>query len=173
MVALVENFELGRGEYNTNAAGLACPSHRFGSDVDDFSVISASAYFDDILAGDIGESNVRIGDMINITDSTGSAQVYRITAVSPNVTVQAVTGTNLSHEIIAAGFHNSVGGAALEQIPVAGALSTDISIVTLEVEGFTPRTILTNIAVTDFINVTFSGDPSNDHQVNFELIRDI
>lgn len=84
------NFEIGRGEYNTNAAALACPTHRFGSADDVLATIAASGYFDDILAGEIADNTVRKGDMLAVTDSALDAVLYKITAVTPNVTIAAV-----------------------------------------------------------------------------------
>lgn len=90
MTAKRLNFELGRGEYNTNASALACPIHKFGSDEDNLAAIATSAYFNDILADEIAADTVRKGDMIAVTDSALDAVLYKITAVTPNVTIAPV-----------------------------------------------------------------------------------
>jgi len=76
-----------------------------------------------------------------------------------------------SHVVKYAGSFTTAGGDAAETISVPGALSTDIAIVTLKAKGGTPRTILTAVAATDGITLEFSGDPSTDHVVAYQIIR--
>ncbi len=92
MVASSKDFSTGREEYNTSAVALGCPTHRFGSETDDFTVISAAGYFDDIFAPLIRDNLVRTGDMINITDSLKDAKIYRVTGLSPTVTIAELGG---------------------------------------------------------------------------------
>lgn len=76
-----------------------------------------------------------------------------------------------SHFVKFAGTATSVGGAAAEDFTVTGALASDIAIVVLKVKGAAPQTILTAVAATDKITVTFSGDPSNDHVISYMILR--
>jgi hypothetical protein len=87
MTAKRKDFELGRGEYNTNAADNSIAIHKFGSTDDALAVIVVSAYFNDIFASEIAVNSIRKGDMIAVTDSAQDAQLYKITAVTPNVTI--------------------------------------------------------------------------------------
>ena len=81
------------------------------------------------------------------------------------------SGITPSHIIKYAGKHTTVGGAASEDITVTGAVAGDIAIVSLIQKGATPRTILTAITATDKITLTFSGDPSTDHIVGYQVLR--
>lgn len=81
------------------------------------------------------------------------------------------SGITPSHVVKFAGTHTTVGGAASEDITVTGAAATDIVSATLRQKGATPRTILTALAATDKITLTFSGDPSTDHKVDYVVFR--
>lgn len=81
------------------------------------------------------------------------------------------SGITPSHVIKFAGKHTTVGGAAAEDIAIVGAVAGDIAIVSLIQKGATPRTILTAITATDKITLTFSGDPSTDHIVGYQVLR--
>jgi hypothetical protein len=103
-------------------------------------------------------------DWTNTTEdfiTTGAATVSDLT----------VGSSAISHVIVFAGEHTTVGGAAAEAITVAGVLATDLVFAELKVEGSTPRTILTRATSTDTITVTFSGDPSSDHEVYYQVLR--
>lgn len=80
-------------------------------------------------------------------------------------------GITPSHIVVAAGSFTTLGGDANEAITVSGATSADIAIVSLQVKGGTPRTILTAVAATNAINVVMSGDPSTDHVISYMLLR--
>lgn len=73
--------------------------------------------------------------------------------------------------IIGAGLFTTVGGDATESITVAGAVSTDVPIVTVNTDGGTPRTVTKAICTTNAITVTMSGDPSTVHVLNYLVIR--
>lgn len=73
--------------------------------------------------------------------------------------------------IVASGVHTTVGGSATEDIAVPGVQVGDTVVVTLNVEGSTPRTIDTAIAAADEVSVVFSGDPSTDHVVSYIVMR--
>lgn len=70
-----------------------------------------------------------------------------------------------------AGKFTTVGGDANEAITVTGATASDIVIVSLSQKGATPVTILTATTATNAINIVMSGDPSNDHIINYLVLR--
>ena len=72
-----------------------------------------------------------------------------------------------------AGIHMTTGGAAAEDISVPGVVNTDAVIVTLHTAGAVPRTISSVVSAADKITVTFSGDPSNDHKVNYLVLAPV
>lgn len=73
--------------------------------------------------------------------------------------------------VIAAGEFTTAGGDANEAIAVSGALASDISIVTLNTPGSTPRTVSSSNMAAGQINVVMSGDPSTDHVLNYIVLR--
>lgn len=79
--------------------------------------------------------------------------------------------TVASHKIFAAGTQATSAGSPSQTITVAGALSSDIVMVTLKTAGATPRTVLTASAAAGQINVVMSGDPSTDHVLQYQVIR--
>lgn len=81
------------------------------------------------------------------------------------------SGIEYSHRVFAAGTFTTLGGDANETISAVGALGTDLAFVQLKAKGITPRTILTAAANTDSIDLVFSGDPSTDHVVCWQLLR--
>lgn len=76
-----------------------------------------------------------------------------------------------SHVVKYAAKHTTLGGAAAEAITVSGVLATDIVLVTLEVEGSSPVSIVKAAPTADTITVTFSADPSSDHIVSYVVLR--
>lgn len=79
---------------------------------------------------------------------------------------------NAEDKILKWGFFTTVGGDASETITgLDGVKSDDVAIVTLKGYGATPRTILASNAAKDSVEITFSGDPSSDHVVNYVVIR--
>lgn len=81
------------------------------------------------------------------------------------------SGITPSHVVKFAGKATTVGGAASEDVTVTGAVAGDIVIASLIQKGGTPRTLLTAITGTDKITLTFSGDPSTDHIVGYQVLR--
>lgn len=73
--------------------------------------------------------------------------------------------------ILYAGSKVTASNSTLNITGLTGVLTTDISIVTLQVKGVTPVTILTNVTVANGITVVFSGNPLTDHTVNYVVIR--
>lgn len=76
-----------------------------------------------------------------------------------------------SHNIIAGGTFNTVGGDASESIAVSGALATDLVMVTVKTAGAVPRSIVAATAAANAITVTLSGDPSTDHVLQYQVLR--
>lgn len=85
--------------------------------------------------------------------------------------VDAAAPAGALFRVIAGGTFTTQGGDANETIVVSGALSTDLAFAVLQTKGATPRTILTTISATNAINMVFSGDPSTDHVVVYQLLR--
>jgi hypothetical protein len=71
----------------------------------------------------------------------------------------------------AKGRFTTVGGDANEAIPVTDLEVGDIVLVTMEVVGGVPVTILTAIAAAGQINVVLSADPSNDHILSYACFK--
>ena len=69
------------------------------------------------------------------------------------------------------GTFTTAGGDATESIPVTGALSTDIVVVTVKTAGATPRSIVAATGASNAITVTLSGDPSTDHVLQYAVLR--
>jgi hypothetical protein len=70
-----------------------------------------------------------------------------------------------------AGTFTTLGGDATETITVTGAAATDFVFVQLWQVGGTPRTVLTAVPTTNTVTVTFSGDPSTDHKLFYQVLR--
>lgn len=73
--------------------------------------------------------------------------------------------------IVAAGTATTSGGAAAEDIIVANVIAEDVALAVLSEEGATPRVIKTVVAGTSKITITFDDDPSNDHKINYIVLR--
>lgn len=65
--------------------------------------------------------------------------------------------------------YQTVGGAALEVIPVAGAREGMVIQVSPHTLGAGPVSIVRAFCQTDAVHVEFSGDPSTDHKVNVTI----
>jgi len=76
-----------------------------------------------------------------------------------------------SHQIVAAGRHTTGGGAAAEDITIAGVVATDLVLTTLHTAGTGSRTISKAEAAGGKITVTFSADPVANHVVNYVVLR--
>jgi hypothetical protein len=76
-----------------------------------------------------------------------------------------------SHVAVFGGAHTTTGGAAAENFTVTGVLSTDIVVAEVATQGGTPRTLNAVTAAANSIHLTFSGDPSTDHVVNYLVFR--
>jgi hypothetical protein len=92
--------------------------------------------------------------------------------LNANVTLaKLAAGVAPSHIVKFAGKFTTLGGDANEQISVPGVVAGDIVFVSLQDKGGTPRTILTAKPGTDVIDMIFSGDPSTDHIVSYQVLR--
>jgi len=81
----------------------------------------------------------------------------------------AATG---SHKVVYAGKHTSTAnGGGVNAVTVTGVLATDIVFVTLQTEGASPESIVKAVPSTNTITITFSGDPSTDHIVAYQVLR--
>jgi len=67
--------------------------------------------------------------------------------------------------------YTTVGGAAAEVITVTGAVAGDKVIVSLYDNGTNNVSIVSAVAGTDAITVTFSGDPGNDTIIAYQVLR--
>jgi hypothetical protein len=70
-----------------------------------------------------------------------------------------------------AGAFTTEGGAAAEAITIPGVLATDLVFIQLAVAGAVPRTVLSAVPTADTITVTFSGDPDDDHELFYQVLR--
>lgn len=86
--------------------------------------------------------------------------------------VDALTpGADPSHYVKFAGTATTAGGAAAEAITVTGVAATDLVFIQIKQQGATPRTVLKAVPTTNTITVTFSGDPSTDHIIFYQVLR--
>lgn len=65
--------------------------------------------------------------------------------------------------------YTTVGGSAAEAITISGLVGTEVCLVTLRTPGSTPRTIASYALTTDTLTVTFSGDPADDHVIDYVI----
>lgn len=73
--------------------------------------------------------------------------------------------------VVAAGRATTVGGAATEDITIAGVLATDQVLATMRVRGAAPVTILAAVTAADKITLTFSANPAADHSISYLILR--
>ncbi len=120
-------------------------------------------------------------------DAVETAQIAALAVDTAEIAADAVDGTKIaddavslehldaaitpSHIVVYAGEHTTGGGAAAEAITVSGVVASDLVLVTLLTKGSTPRIIVTAVATTDTVTVTFDSDPSSDHVVTYEVLR--
>lgn len=74
-------------------------------------------------------------------------------------------------DIVAAGTHTTVGGAAAEAITVTGAIAGDIALVCLGATDDTD-TISDSICTADTLTVTLSADPLVAHSIHYVVLRE-
>lgn len=107
------------------------------------------------MTGDITISNAGV-------TAIGSAKV---------LLANLATGITPSHVVKFAGKYTTLGGSATEAQTVTGVASTDVVLATLQQKGATPRTILTTAPTLNTLTYVFSGDPSTDHIVSYQVLR--
>lgn len=139
----------------------------YASTGDALATIIASGYFNDEVY------RFKTGTLLYVQDSTNVVALLKVTVTGTTVTTDVIVQEGATAHIIAAGIHTTVGGAAAEDITVTGAVATDVVSVVLHTVGATPRTVDRAEAGTDKVTVTFSGDPSTDHKVNYIVTRAI
>lgn len=192
MSANRDNFEwIVRGNSNVMRIG------RYVSTSETWATIVASAYFNTF----INEFSVGDWILIRASDDAGFVNVTSVTTnvtvsaatlpinsvATDNIQADAVTNAKLaddsvsleqldsgitpSHITVFAGKHTTTGGDATEAITVPGALATDLVFCQLHTVGATPRTVLTGVASADTVTIVFSGDPSTDHVVAYQVLR--
>lgn len=126
----------------------------------------------------LDEGQILVGNSSNVgtgVDMSGDATISNsgeVTLEDDSVSLENLDdGITPSHITVFADEHTTAGGAAAEAITVTGVLATDLVFAQLHTEGTTPRTILTAVASADTVTITFSGDPSNDHVVTYQVLR--
>jgi hypothetical protein len=129
---------------------------------DTIATVKTTAYFNT-------EKYLKIGSLIYVVASDAKAFLI-VTAISPDVTVTEFAASSAGI-FVAQGIHTTLGGASAEDITIPGVVATDTVVVTLHTAGSTPRTIASAKSATGKITVTFSGDPSTDHKVNYVVTR--
>lgn len=73
--------------------------------------------------------------------------------------------------IVASAANVATVALAANVISIPGVLATDKVFVTIRTVGGTPRTIVSAVPAADQITVTFSGDPSTDHRIDYMVVR--
>lgn len=192
-----DNFALVSGGFGADAPQL----FSYKSSADSMATIEASAYFNNVanlltindmfvISGSDGydiqrvsavSPNVTVAGFISandIADGSITAAKLATDAVETlkikdaNVTLaKLAAGITPSHVVKFGAQFTTVGGAAAEAITVTGALATDIAFVQLKTPGAAPRTVDSVAVTADTLTVTFSGDPSNDHVIYYEILR--
>lgn len=126
----------------------------------------------------LAEDHVLVGNAGGIaTDVALSGDATILASGALTIAAGAVTkaklaaGVRPSHMIVFAGQPTTVGGAASEAIAVVGALITDLAFVQLVDDGTNNVSILNAVVTADTLTVTFSGDPSNDTIINYQIVR--
>lgn len=139
-----------------------------------------SLFYSPIADGSV--TTDKIADGAVTTPKIADSNVTTLKIADSNVTTAkinagAVTLAKLDSGISPVGvikFSNrftTVGGSTLEIISVPGVLVTDNVVVMIRQKGATPRTIVNATTLADEISVTFSGDPSNDHILYYQVTR--
>lgn len=130
-----------------------------------------------IIATSVG-MNVYASDEDTFTLTAGSnspiGKVYRVLANDLAVVAFGDRVADLrlaSHVPIFGGVHTTSGGSATEAFTLTGVLATDLVVAWVATLGATPRTIEAVNASADSIHITLSGDPSNDHVINYLVYR--
>lgn len=119
------------------------------------------------ISGDIsmtreGVVSISSGVIVNADVKSDAAIVH---------TKLSLTGSGLLKHIGSDDAYTTVGGNAAEVIAVVGAASGDKVVVGLLNDGSNNRTIVSAVAGTDTLTITFSGDPGNDAIISYMVAR--
>lgn len=132
----------------------------------------------DLIVGDSGGNGARLAKGTSGLPLVAGASTVSYAALaaaglaSGSVTLaKLAAGITPSHIVVFAGKYTTLGGAATEAQTLTGVASTDIILATLQQKGATPRTILTSAPTLNTITYVFSGDPSTDHIVSYQVLR--
>jgi hypothetical protein len=112
---------------------------------------------------------------LNLRTEAGRAKrsPSRLNAREAKIAEAVVAEMDSKIGVVAALQHTTVGGAAAEDITIAGVLATDVVSVVLHTVGSTPRTVSKAVAASGKVTVTFSDDPADDHVVNVIVVRPV
>lgn len=167
------------GRVNTSANGQALRAWSYNATSsggnETLATISASGFFNDfqqsVVSGD-EFGPLQVGDILFLNGNDGSG-IYQIDSISTNVTVAAYTSSaaTASHVVKFAGQETTAGGSASESFTVTGALATDLAFVQVVNDGTNNVTVLQADVSADSLDVTFSGDPSSDTVINYQILR--
>lgn len=131
----------------------------------DLAVTAAKIANDTITAAQLATGAV-------LADELATDAVETVKIKDANVTLaKLAAGITPSHVVKFAAEFTTVGGGAAEAISVPGALATDIAFVQLKTPGAAPKTVDAAAVTLDTLTVTFSGDPSNDHVIYYQILR--
>lgn len=133
-----------------------------------------------VLAGDIALVNYAVTDDTNeIAKAVCTANTLTITAdVDPGTThsfhyviLRQRGNFKPSHYVAYAGYDTTHGASATQAKTVTGVLTTDVVISVPQDATIENVSILKLVATADTITWTFSADPTNDHKVNYAVLR--
>jgi hypothetical protein len=125
--------------------------------------VEGTGYFNDANDGYTGNGRLMLGDLI-IVERADAVAIYRITALTPNITLTQLTGDKYKGTV------TTTSGSATQTTTVSGVTANDRVFAQLKTVGATPRTILTATCGTNTVTVVFSGDPGNDHVFCYQVI---
>ncbi len=112
-----------------------------------------------------------LGDTITLRWNARNSKWYQMGRGSLVKLADLASGVAPAYVVVFAGNYTTTGGNATEAQTVTGVASTDIVVATLKAQGITPRTLLTVAPTTSTITYVFSGDPSTDHIVAYQVLR--
>lgn len=123
----------------------------------------------DILVGSAGNVATAVAVTGDVTISNAG-----VTAIGAGKVLLAMLGTGITPAgvIKFMGQPTTVGGSPTEAFTVTGALAaSDRAFVQIVNNGTNNVTVLQAVVTNDTLTITFSGDPSNDTVLNYQLIR--
>lgn len=123
-------------------------------------------------------THVFVGNASNVaTDVAVSGDATMANTGALTIAAGAVTlaklasGVAPSHIVKFAAQVTTTGGSATQTITVTGAAGTDLVFAQCKTQGATPRTILSAAATSNTVTIIWSGDPSTDHVVYYQVLR--